>query len=137
MGAFEWNEKFSVHIDEMDNHHKKLLGYFSALENKIRAGNATQKVGEILDALAEYANFHFTEEVRLMRVINYPELETHLIQHAYFTNEVNEMIGQFSRGTLPSQSVLAFLRDWFINHIMSEDFKYGVLIQRGNLTASL
>lgn len=130
MESFEWKDRFSVNVDEMDNHHKKLMGYFAELQCELESDKATQKVGEILNALIEYSNFHFVEEERLMRAVNHRELAAQINQHAYFINEVKEMSRQFSLQTLPSRSVLGFLRDWFINHIMSEDSKYGALMNK-------
>lgn len=130
MERFEWKEKFSVHIKVMDEHHKKLLGYFDELQKEVAAGDATSKVEETLLALIEYTDLHFIEEVRLLKALNYPELTVQINQHAYFTNEVNEMYEQFKLGTLPSQSVLAFLSNWFIDHIMQEDLKYGKVMKQ-------
>ncbi|NVN98570.1 MAG: hypothetical protein HXX17_04530 [Geobacteraceae bacterium] len=53
-------------------------------------------------------------------------------QHAYFINEIKEMFKQYDQGTLPGQSVISFLRDWFGNHIMQEDYKYGQQIAQEN-----
>jgi hemerythrin-like metal-binding domain len=131
MKIVEWKDKFSVHVDEMDRHHKKLLGYLAELQKEIASNDAAKKVGETLNALIEYAGFHFVEEERLMRAMSYPELAVQIDQHAYFANEVNEMLKQFHQGILPSRSVLAFLSDWFINHIMQEDYKYGKMIELG------
>jgi len=131
MENFEWKDKFSVHVDEMDSHHKKLLRYFAELQDEIHSGNVTRKVGDILNNLAEYSRFHFTEEERLMKTISHPGLATQINQHAYFINEVKEMTRQFNQELLPSRSVLGFMRDWFIDHIMHEDSKYGALMKQG------
>lgn len=131
MASFEWKDKFSVHVDEMDDHHKKLLGYLTELQKEIQSGNSTRQAGNILIALGEYSRLHFTEEERLMRAIGHPELATQINQHAYFSNEVAEMARQLNLGTLPGRSLVAFLRDWFIIHIIQEDSKYGELIKQG------
>ena len=132
MEDFEWKDKFSVNVVVMDKHHKKLLEYLAELQKELQEGDATQKVGDTLNALVEYTDFHFAEEERLLRAINFPELATQVNQHAYFTNEVHEMNKQFKQGTLPTRSVLAFLWDWFVKHITNEDHKYGEVMKRGN-----
>jgi len=131
MEDFAWKDRFSVNVKEMDIHHKKLFGYFAALQDEIQSGNVTRKVGDILNKLAEYSRFHFTEEEQLMKTMSHPGLAAQLSQHAYFINEVEAMTSQFKLGVLPSQSVLAFMRDWFVKHIMSEDFKYGEELKLG------
>lgn len=129
MKSFEWKDKFSVNVDEMDKHHKKLLGYFNELQSEIQSGSATQKTEEILNALVKYASFHFIEEERLMRNMSHPGLAAQINHHAYFVNEVTEMTNQFKLGTLSGRSLSGFLGNWFIDHIMQEDSKYGQLIK--------
>lgn len=131
MESFAWKDRFSVHVDEMDMHHKKLFEYFAALQNEIQAGNATQKIEEILGSLVKYSALHFSAEERLMKAMNHPGLDRQINQHAYFINEVNEMSKQQNTETLPSRSVVAFLRDWFVNHILNEDSKYGEMMKQG------
>lgn len=128
METIEWNEKFSVHVNDMDTHHKMILNHLYELQNMIDDKDEHRQVGNTLKALAEYTRFHFNEEESLMAKINFPGLDEQVRQHAYFTNEVSEMFKQYDQGTLPRQSLISFLRDWFINHIMQEDFKYGQLI---------
>jgi hemerythrin len=131
MNGFEWKDRYSVHVVEMDNHHKKLLRFLAELANEIQSGGDSGKVGETLAALAEYAEYHFSEEERLMKAMDYPGLASHIKQHAYFTNEVQVMSEQLRQGTLPTRSVLAFLKDWFINHVTQEDLRYGTMLQKG------
>jgi len=127
---FEWKDRFSVHVDEMDRHHKKLFEYFAELQNVIQSGDATQKVEETLKSLTAYSHYHFAEEEHLMKAMCYPGLAAHVSQHAYFTNEVKEMNKQLQLRMLPERSVPCFLRDWLINHIMNEDSKYGEMLRQ-------
>lgn len=131
MKNIEWQDKFSVHVDEMDRHHKKLLGYLNEMQSVLASEDSAQKLKETILALIEYSEFHFTEEERLLKAIRFPGLEVQINQHSYFINEIREMRNQLTRGTLPGQSVIAFLRDWFTNHIMQEDIKYGNMLQQG------
>jgi len=131
MESFEWKDKFSVNVDEMDKHHKKLLGYFNELQCAPQSGSATQKAEEILIDLVKYANFHFTEEESLMRNMSHPGLAAQINHHSYFVNEVTEMTKQFKTGTLSGRSLSEFLGNWFIDHIMHEDSKYGALMKQG------
>lgn len=132
MENLEWSEKFSVNESHMDTHHKMILKYLSELQGEISGKGASGKVGETLKALADYAAIHFNEEESLMLKMNFPGLDAQVKQHAYFINEIKEMFKQYDNGSLPGQSVISFLRDWFINHILQEDYKYGQLVAKGN-----
>lgn len=129
MENFEWKDKFSVNVDEMDKHHKKLLEYFNELQYAHQSDSATQKTEEILNELVKYANFHFIEEELLMQKMGHAGLAVQINHHAYFVNAVTEMTKQFKIGTLSGRSLSEFLGNWFIDHIMQEDSKYGQLIK--------
>lgn len=125
MATIEWQEKFSVNVDDMDQHHRKFLGYLNKLQPALAADDPGKKLGEAIFALIEYARFHFSEEEKLLKEIQYPDLEAQISQHNFFNSEICIMCEQFNRGELPGQSVVAFIRDWFLNHIMQEDRNYG------------
>jgi len=132
MESFIWKDKFSVHVDEMDRQHKRLLEYFTEIQEELMSGNMSQKAADLLDAVAEYFNFHFAEEERLMKSMNYPELTMQINLHAIFLDELDEVIRQFNLSAIPGRRVVALFRDWYVNHMIFEDHKYGVMIERGN-----
>jgi hemerythrin len=131
METFAWQDKFSVHVDEIDRQHKRLLEYFTDIQKELMSDNTSQKIANLLDAVAEYFDFHFAEEERLMKSMNYPELDMQINLHAIYLNELNEVIRQFNLGAIPGSRVVALFRDWYVNHMLFEDHKYGKMIERG------
>ena len=131
MEDFTWKEKFSVHVDEMDRQHKRLLKYFAEFQDEIIAGEASQKAFVLLDEVADFFEFHFSEEERLMKTMNYPELDLQTSLHAIFMDELKEIINPFRMGNVSGKRVVALFRDWYINHMIFEDHKYGVMISGG------
>ncbi|MDR3570181.1 MAG: hypothetical protein P4L43_19315 [Syntrophobacteraceae bacterium] len=48
---FEWSEKYSVNVLEIDNQHKKLIGMVEQLNTAMRQGKGKEALGKILSDL--------------------------------------------------------------------------------------
>jgi hemerythrin len=135
MTLFSWSKKFSVNLDEMDNQHKQLLGYLNELYDAVVQHKGERVIGKVVDALESYSQVHFADEEWLLEAVEFPELELQRAQHRYFTEEVGKMKEAINRRhEVPPQSLLYFLRNWFLSHIFEEDKKYGEIfadVERG------
>ena len=60
----------------------------------------------------------------------FPGMFKHKLQHASFTETVQDIRWQYLHGFRPriNREVLLFLRDWLSKHILVEDMKYAVAI---------
>ena len=57
-----------------------------------------------------------------MRAKSYPHLEHHQQQHRYFETQVSQFESDREKGTAQTaESLLVFLRDWFLEHILEQD----------------
>ncbi len=64
-------------------------------------------------------------EEDLIRSSGYPKLEYHVRQHKYFEAQLAEFETVQAGGSgRTAESVLAFMRDWFLNHILEQDREY-------------
>jgi hemerythrin-like metal-binding protein len=127
MEFFRWKDQFSVNIPEMDQQHQK----FFSLLNKVHLYNETQVrdpefLNELFRELYSYVLTHFEEEEKLLEQTGLPGLEVQRKQHQYFRDQLLKLREQHFKGqaTTP-QSVLVFMRDWFMNHVLEFDKKYG------------
>jgi hemerythrin-like metal-binding protein len=60
-----------------------------------------------------------------MQANGYPKLDHHEQQHKYFESQISEFENEYAGGTgRIAASVFAFLRDWFLEHILEQDKKY-------------
>jgi hemerythrin len=129
MAVFVWNEKFSVGMENMDDQHKRFLNLLNNLGDEIQGENGVEMVQTAIDRLFTYAVFHFLAEEKILFTCGYPEIEQQRREHSYFVKQVKEMEANHQGGNLVHLgSVVSFLRDWFINHIMIEDKKYAAFI---------
>ena len=125
-----WADALSVKVPGMDSDHRVLIGLINQLASAEKIGN--RRVAEsVLDELLNYAIDHFNREEQFLLESGYPfaDLVAHKLQHAAFTETIQDIRWQYLRGFRPriNHEVLYYLRDWLSKHILVEDMKYAVL----------
>jgi len=122
-----WEEKYSVKVQELDDHHKQLVNLMNELYEAIKSGNSTTEISVILDKLIDYTKFHFSSEEKFMIKCGYPGYDKHKSAHEQFVNKILEYQIEFKEGNLLlGMDVMNFLIKWLIRHISIEDKKYGI-----------
>ena len=126
MAAIEWQNVFNTDIPEVDSQHKKLVRMINRLDESISGGMVNDEIGRVLVALAEYTQYHFGEEERIMKQINY----SHMVRHVAMHNELKSHIASFliklkKENNINVYELMSFLKDWLVNHIIKEDKKIG------------
>jgi hemerythrin-like metal-binding protein len=122
MPFFVWKDSFSIGIEELDRQHQGFLEMLNEYyERTIRHGSGGVSP-EMLRRLKEYADTHFADEEALMAFKGYRDLDAHRKQHRYF----QKMLVDLENGRLEGygttvEGMLAFLRDWFLSHILEVD----------------
>ena len=132
MDFLAWNEKFSVSVDSIDDQHRKLFGITNRLNESVKTKTSKDAISVLISELEAYTRVHFSAEERIWKSYNYPELVSHKKMHKYFTDELANIKQSFSQDVFSSspQSLLNFLRDWLIQHILGEDKKIKYLVQK-------
>ncbi len=117
----------NVGVEKIDAQHRKLIAILNDLDSAIVTGQEDSKLDGILVRLADYVNYHFSEEESFMESIGYPEIGEHKREHASFAKKIEgyrkddeEQIGYLA------QKTLNMVKDWLIGHIMNSDKKYGL-----------
>lgn len=127
MDEFVWKESFSIGIEEIDLQHQTLLKCLNECINKAPATLEDGVVLALLDEIRMYADTHFKAEENLMRSVSYPELEEQQQQHNFFVEQLAQMERAVNSGDKHViSSLAAFLRDWFVQHILEQDKRIGV-----------
>ncbi len=126
MAIFTWDEKFSVHVEKMDEQHKKLFDLINQLHEAMSSGKGNAIMVEILSGLKDYTNVHFTEEEKHLQSFNYSGLAEQKKQHKLFIDKIEGYQKDLTEKRLGlSIEVMQFLRDWLLTHIQTIDAKYG------------
>jgi hemerythrin-like metal-binding protein len=131
MAHIQWKDRFNIGYKDIDDQHKVLLALLNDLIDLIDQGGEPEAVSDIFQRLCGYALTHFTQEERYMRAAGYPGLERQESEHAAFVQQVLA----FNQAFDPSDPRLlretqAFLRDWYLDHILKSDMDYVPCLKR-------
>ena len=129
MAFFEWKDSFNVGIEEIDRQHRRFFEYLNECNDLHSTGKDLTVSKELIEKLKHYAEKHFEYEEYLFNHIGYIETEAQIKQHGYFVLRVLDLEDELIRGNQERlTSVLCFLRDWFLSHILEEDKKYAPFV---------
>lgn len=124
MAAIEWQNIFNTDIPEIDNQHKKLVSMINRLDQAISGRMINDEIGKVLVSLAEYTQYHFSEEERIMKQINYSHLVQHVAMHDKLKCHIASFLIKLKREeNINVYELMSFLKDWLVNHIIKEDKK--------------
>lgn len=125
MTLVNWDNKFSVNVEEIDKQHKSWINLINYLHEAMRAGKGKEVLGDILDEVINYTEYHFSSEERLFDKYNYPDAARHKQLHAEFVDEFKKIRQDYSNGKAPmSIDIMQRLREWLNYHIMNVDKEY-------------
>lgn len=127
---FEWEEKLSVGIAEIDGQHKRLLEVgrelVSILESIAEGYDEYDELKRLISKLFDYTVYHFSEEEELMEKSGFDGLSVHRLQHEKFEHKIEEIdLEELDRNQYNyTMEILDFLSDWIVNHITKIDIQY-------------
>lgn len=131
-----WEDSYNVGVEEIDYDHKKLLELLNrvALLSNYTMGDAYFM--EILNKLIDYTKYHLGREENLMMVYEYPDRESHILQHEKFIGSIDALYNKISKeDIIEYHKVFDFLKNWLLKHIAHTDKDLGAFIQNARLTA--
>jgi hemerythrin-like metal-binding protein len=126
MPLIEWDEeRYGVDIDAIDRLHKKLIELLNELNETLVGTESDLLPEEAVSEVREHTALLFAEEERLMKEIGYPRYETHIQDHADFSNTLQQMAEELSEGHfLLRTKLMQGLKTWLEKHITEADQDY-------------
>ncbi len=122
----EWNERFNIGVDSIDNAHRKLFSIVQKLIHLSKDENNGQwACAEGIKFFKNYTSVHFTDEEAYMQSIGYKGYEIHKRLHddmRYKTLPALEK--DLTRSNYSQESIQHFLGiclGWLTTHILIED----------------
>ncbi len=133
MAYLDWNDSYSVKINDFDVQHMKLIDYINDLHLAMTQGKSKEIMGDLLNKLSQYTIEHFSSEEKLMIKYNFPGYIEHKKQHSDFIEKVSQAQKSFKEGKfLISIDIMNFLKSWLVSHIMGIDKNYSsFFIEKG------
>jgi hemerythrin-like metal-binding protein len=130
---FAWREEYATHHPEIDQQHKRLVGYLNDLHNGMISGNSNQQLTKLLANLVQYTQTHFRAEEKLMTQHGYPGYRMHHQTHEDLERQVAEFQNQLRGGRITlSVDLLRFLKSWLQHHIQGADKEFGRFLASKN-----
>ena len=133
LSYMEWTPSISVGIERIDAQHRSLFDTTNRLIDIFESGS--DYLLPVFNELFEYISFHFWEEHMLMIKIHYPYFDSHEQAHMIFTEKLREFVKRNDQENNRDLEfdMIAFLKDWIVNHIKGMDMQYADYIRRLDL----
>lgn len=121
----EWTTDLSVGIEIFDEEHKKLIALLNDMHHAMKQGKGKSVLRDVLGRLADYTDYHFTNEEKYFDKLEYPHTDQHKKEHHNLMVRVRGLQKKLEDDAfLLSIEVLEFLKNWVTGHIKGSDFKY-------------
>jgi hemerythrin-like metal-binding protein len=133
-----WNDGCSVNNETLDNHHKELFNIFRRLNDKCRADDSAETYAVIIEELDEYSSYHFSTEEQCMRDAGYQDIHSHMLLHKFFRTRLVEVkLKIYKKEYKLCHELILFLGNWLKQHVMVEDKKMSLLLNRQRISGEL
>lgn len=128
MNIIKWRESYGTGIPSMDNQHRNLLDLINRMYRIMRKVEVAGTIEEVLDGMADYSIHHLREEESLLQANGYAEFDEHCASHQIYLDKMEQFMAEWNTGDDKEavvKEMYAFLRKWWLDHIVEEDRKYG------------
>ena len=127
---FEWNNDYSIGIDEIDSQHKRFLSLLQETYSFKQRGTDNSRLKTLVQELEKYLVFHTKSEEMLMILYDYPKQELQKEEHKKVITKVREKIKNLPENPEDLTDLLIYLMKWFVNHTTYLDKELGGHIQQ-------
>jgi hemerythrin-like metal-binding protein len=141
MAFVDWRASFSVSSAELDAHHQRLFEILNDLHEQILARRGRVALGESIEALLSYTQYHFAAEEQVMVTCGFPGYAAHKQEHEKLLTRVQEMDQAFqdpqgNRHEAVPEALAFLLKDWLLDHILVMDKAFAPFVARHNASLS-
>ena len=121
----EWNPKYSVDIEEIDNFQKKMFNMFNELIDMKHINADAKAYTGLISDINDYGKLYFSREEKVLKKRGYPDLDSHAKAHRQFIRSSISLRREIAEdiNNLTIEAILE-LRDWLIHHIETTDSLY-------------
>jgi len=121
----EWDPKFSVDIEEIDFHQKKMFDLFNQLIDVRNSEMETKGCMNMISEINEYSKLYFSTEEKYLRKKGYPDFASHAKVHRQFIKNSISLRREVAEDTANlTDDMIIQLRTWLVNHITTLDVCY-------------
>lgn len=125
MSFLDWENKYKVNVEIIDQQHEHLFEIVNNMYNSIVKGEEQNALADVLSELIAYTVYHFETEENLFKEYGYPDYLEHKKQHDDLCKQVLELQEQFQLKVVTiTFEVMDFLSAWLQEHTTNSDLKF-------------
>jgi hemerythrin len=120
----KWDPELNLGLDLIDVQHKNLVDIINELVNCLNEKHLPRSSITIIQALIDYANYHFEFEEEYAKEMGFELSEVHLIEHKEFVEKIVEIRDRMDsdRDKILIELIL-YLKGWLYMHLQGSDKK--------------
>jgi hemerythrin len=121
----EWHAGFSVDVEKIDIHQKKMFDLFNELIDLKQKKAEPKSITNVITEINDYGKLYFAEEEKILKDREYPDRDIHARYHRRFIKSAISLRREISEdvNNLTLDAIVT-LRDWLIEHIQTNDAMY-------------
>jgi len=133
MDRLDWDHNIKTGNKEIDKQH---LMFTHIIKKLIRVKNTSDDkrlLESVLAELIKFTEFHFCSEENIMREHGYPHFLEHRKEHERLLALLRNRFFSLQYEYIDFENFEAFLHEWFIQHVPTDDAKLARFIQENSL----
>ena len=118
-----WKPEYNLGIPIIDEHHRGIVTTINSLHYGMQHNYARDMLNPIIDMVNDYTRIHFRVEEAFHETIEFPNRNKHRDLH----RELSAQLSTAGRNSLLDKDAyqfMDFLKQWWIQHICSEDLMF-------------
>lgn len=120
----KWEPFNSVHVEILDEQHRKLFDIVNDLIDEIEMGS--DRLLPVINELVGFLAIHFRHEEIVMTESGYPDILKHVKEHQRFTDKAEEFFQEYKHGDFDLEyKWITYLKAWVYDHTTKMDREYG------------
>ena len=125
IGKIEWDPKYSVDVEEIDNFQKKMFDMFNELIDMKNINSDAKAYTSLISDINDFSKLYFSREEKILKKRGYPDFDSHTKAHRQFIRSSISLRREIAEdvNNLTLEAIME-LRDWLINHIETSDSLY-------------
>jgi hemerythrin len=129
-----WNARYNTGIQIVDEQHQELFQIVDRLRRMVQDGADRAGIEALLEVLVACTERHFATEEAFMAKVGYPDLGSHLDEHASMLSSLQELLTKFQESNQAmALMVPTFMEGWLKHHISDGDFGFVTFLKARNL----
>ena len=125
-GKIVWSDDMSVGCKALDDDHKVLIQALNDFNFALENDEGVFVTDGIFTVLADYTNYHFAREEKVLAACGYPDLAEHKKTHAALKEQLFDCRRRFmlNPNAELEDEISEFLHSWLQNHILVSDMDF-------------